>query len=222
MDLEKTDFALLSQLLPGVVAILAFYWNLKHPVPNVASRGVIALIATELVVMAWAALKAFALEPGEQVRWASHLDVLGPVIFAILGGLVASRFMKWRDGERKKTRRTSPCSHSGPLDWQQVLRTEKSHVMLNLKDGQQVLGWPEGWPGDPTRGYFFLTRPLRLGGASSHASAPKAFAALIPASDVVGLDFLEEADFEAARRSVEIAVTIPLGRSEGVEDVCYE
>jgi hypothetical protein len=53
--------------------------------------------------------------------------------------------------KRKITNQTSY-----PSEWYGTFSETKRYIVLTLKDGRRISGWPLLWPNDPQRGHFVL------------------------------------------------------------------
>lgn len=70
-------------------------------------------------------------------------------------------------------------------------------MILHLKDGRRILGWPEGWPPTSAEGYFLLTKPYQLGPAIREEKLRSSSALVLPMADVSWIQLISEE--EAAR-----------------------
>ncbi len=157
---EVTPF--LQFLLPGFLAAWMFYGLTSHPKPGQFERTIEALVFT-IVVQGLTELIRMLLEavgrPLAIAAWTTTSHLLWSVIVAILlGSVVAAAVNKdvFHTWLRKKGL-TSRSAH--PSEWFCVLASHSSDVILHLKDGRRLTGWPKEWPVDPCLGQFYLQDP---------------------------------------------------------------
>jgi hypothetical protein len=161
-NLYKEVTPLLTFLLPGFLSAWMFYGLTSHPKPGQFERTIEALVFT-FVVQGLIELIQLLLEVVGRTfaigAWTATSQVVWSVIVAILlGSTVAAAVNKdvFHTWLRRKGL-TSRSSH--PSEWFCVLASHSSDVILHLKDGRRLTGWPKEWPVDPCMGQFYLQDP---------------------------------------------------------------
>jgi hypothetical protein len=179
--------------LPGLLALLAF--NRGTHAPSILNwrDGVPAMIVAEIIHKAINALSWIWI-----AQWEDPAKFAGALLVAWLIGGCFIGMSRVSDHLRLESRRSGVPAKSRVLQWHQIFRAEQSHVVLHMKDGRQILGWPEGWPEDPVNGHFLLTKPRMIFKGRTRQIEPSAAAVLLPASDVAWIHFLDQENVEAA------------------------
>lgn len=195
MDLPTSDiYALLWKLLPGLLASTVFLSLTAHPRRDVFDRVVSALIFTLLAQLAVSALKGglVALNskcfsfgewtPTSELAWGAVSGVALGVLWAHLvnNGWPHRLFAKL--GTTKRT--------SAPTEWFQAHSKWERYVVLDLKNGRRLFGWPFLWPDHPESGHFVLQDPAWLLRDGSEIRMHEIEAMLVTVSDVASVSFL--------------------------------
>lgn len=164
-ELGESAIRLLQYLLPGFFMAWIFYGLTSHPKPSQFERTVQALIFTLLI---------------QAVVFVEHHffgDVWPNFFTSIDGGknyLLASTFSAFLLGLIFSFSANSDCFHalarklritretSYPSEWFGGFLRNVAYVVLQLKDGRRIYGWPRYWPSDPNEGHFILEQPSWL------------------------------------------------------------
>ena len=155
---------LLQYLLPGLVAAAMFYGLTPHSKPAPFERIISALVFT-----------FFVTATGEAASWipllsdSAKTSVALLIIAVVIGGAAAVCANYdiphcWL----RNLRLTDQMG--GPSEWSAAFSDRKgTYIILNLKDGRRIVGWPEVWPDSPRGGHFLLTdyEWIENGGESS-------------------------------------------------------
>jgi hypothetical protein len=153
--------ALLTFLLPGFITSFLFYSLTSFPKKSEFEAVVIALIYTVIINAVVELLGMGFIAIGNRVaigEWNQLAKTVWSIIIALFIGLLWSylynndiihKFLR----KRKITNQTSY-----PSEWYATFSETKSYIILDLKDGRRIMGWPAEWPNDPQRGHFVLER----------------------------------------------------------------
>lgn len=141
---------ILQFLLPGLLAAWVFYGFSAHQKGPQFERIVQALIFT-LVVQAAYSIGLIGLEslddslPGKLSTNENYRNVLTFLVAGLVGltfAFFANRDLLHRFLRYLKV--TEQTSH--PSEWFGVFSTNKTYVVLHLKDERRLYGWPKEWP----------------------------------------------------------------------------
>jgi len=199
-DISTDAISLLKYLLPGFTTAWIFYGLTSHPKPPQFERLIQALIFTFAIqallpLFKWSMLcvgKMFSLGP-----WSDEGELLASLVIAVGLGIVVAFFTN-KDSFHKWLRRrgfTSRTSH--PSEWFCVFTDQVKHVILNLKDGRRLYGWPKEWPVDPDKGQFYIQIPSWIGEDGKTIDLPQLDGILVPVKDVEWVEFVNETRSES-------------------------
>lgn len=165
---------LVFMLLPGFLAAGIFYTLTAHPKLSEFERLIQALIFTAILRVLTIGVERPALylgrHLGEWGKWDGDAELASSVVLAIPVGA----FFAWMANSdlfhqfMRSIGLTTRTSY--PSEWYGTFAREKRWVILHLKDGRRLYGWPEEWPDQPDRGQFVIDQPERL--LSSGERAP--------------------------------------------------
>lgn len=91
--------------------------------------------------------------------WDSISEGVASLFLAILLGIILAYFTN-SDSFHKQLRKigfTTRTSH--PSEWYYVFSEKVTFVILHLKDGRRLYGWPKEWPVEPGKGQFYIMGP---------------------------------------------------------------
>lgn len=197
MDWPITDLAtFLSFLLPGFVAAWVFYGLTAHPKASSFERVVQALIFTAIVQ---AIVNSFGeAVVGQLQAWSIAVAVLVGVVFAWFSNRCWLHQILQALGITKRT--------SFPSEWFSAFNKDKRWVVLHLKGGRRLYGWPEEWPDQSESGHFVIDQPSWLLDDGQIATLHTVERLLIGATDVEMVEFLKEEN-EITATQAEIRTT---------------
>ena len=145
----------LAFLLPGLVAAAVFYSLTAYSRPNEFGYVVQALaftVAAQAVTWIFLTLANIAWEVDS---WPSGVETVVSVVSAMALALVMAWLVNHDVAHNvlrflKVTRETSY-----PSEWYGAFAENNRHyVVLHLKNGNRLYGWPEEWPSKPDQGHF--------------------------------------------------------------------
>lgn len=186
--------ALATFLLPGFLAAWVFYGLTSHPKPSQFERTIQALIFTFIVQILVPSVR-WALESVGEVlsigQWSTTGEGFASLLLAISLGAFLAYFTN-NDSFHSKLRKwgfTTRTSH--PSEWFYVLSQKVTFIILHLRDGRRLYGWPKEWPIEPGKGQFYIMVPSWIQDDGKQVDLPELDGILINASDVQWVEFLD-------------------------------
>ena len=185
--------AVFAFLLPGFVAAAVFYSLTSHPKPGDLDKIVQALVFTMVgravgQGMEFAASALGAPTAGWTGRWDFAVSVAIAVLIALIAAWAANK--DWLHAALRKIGVTKESSH--PSEWYSSFAiNDLNYVILSLRDGRRLYGWPEQWPSRPDTGHFRITEARWLSGDAPIAGLT-VDEVIVPASEVVIVEFLNK------------------------------
>lgn len=162
-ELSKDVVALLQYLAPGFLVAWVYFGLTSHIKPSQFERVIQALIFT-VVVQAIVAGEQWLLEEIGRVisfgQWSANTALGASLITALTLGF-AFATLNNADTLHTLARKFRLSTRSGyPSEWFASFYTCTTHIVLQLKDGTRIFGWPSRWPSDKN-GHFFITDAMR-------------------------------------------------------------
>ena len=192
-SLSTSVVSLLQYLMPGFLAAWVFYGFTSHKKPSQFERVVQALIFTLFVQAAVFILQAVYLWIGQFFSfgsWTKHLDLLASIVCAILLGMIFAFFVN-TDRVHKIIRRIGVSRGSSySSEWFGIFTEKITFVVLHLKDGRRIYGWPKVWPSTP-KGHIALEKASWLDENNNQICLDTVDAILISAEDVKMVEFMK-------------------------------
>jgi len=192
-ELSKDVVALLQYLAPGFVVAWVFYGLTSHIKPSQFERVVQALIFTVVVQAVVLVERAAAEAVGQRVsfgEWSSASQLFASLLTALVIGLALSACIN-ADAFHGWSRRLGISSRSGhPCEWFGIFSEYQRYVVLQLKDGTRIYGWPKVWPSEYDKGHFFMTSAMRtVGEVTQELDALEGI--LVDVRDVSSVEFVK-------------------------------
>jgi hypothetical protein len=201
-SLEKDLIQIIFQLLPGFFAAWLFYGLTAHPRRDLFERIVQALIFTGIVKVITTCFGWVCLKVGGIVSfgiWTDKVDFGWSMVFAAVFGIVISTLANrdtvhhWLREGRWISRLKITKKNSYPSEWFSAFQREPRWVLLHLKDGRRLIGWPEEWPNDPT-GHFLIMFPAWVSKTGIETRMPQIHRLVIEAKLVEWIEQLAETE----------------------------
>ena len=181
----------LAFLLPGLVSVIVFYALTSHPKPSELERIVQALAFTiASQVISSVAVHIFDFDQTAD-EWPEFSVVVLPFCISVILALIAATATNhdFPHSLLRKIGITRETSYSS--EWYGAFaENEGQYVVLHLKNGNRLLGWPEEWPGKPNQGHFRMSDCEWLVEADKEPH-PKMWVLLVPAQDVNMVEFIK-------------------------------
>jgi hypothetical protein len=193
-ELTKEVIQFLSYLLPGFLAAWVFYGLTSHPKPSQFERVVQALIFTFIIQTIVPAFRWLLELIGKYISirpWDSAAEGLSSLFLAIAFGAVLAYFTN-NDTVHKLFRKigfTTRTSH--PSEWFYILSEKVTFVILHLKDGRRLYGWPKEWPIECNKGQFYIMLPSWIQSDGKQIDLPQLDGILVNVVDVKWVEFIE-------------------------------
>lgn len=199
MNLDVKDItALMLLILPGVIASAIFYALTAHPRAENsdkitrAKRAVQTVIFVALVRAAvhLISLGLIALGHWRSVgRWGPDAEFDWSIgVAAVLG--LGFAYGTNHDALHRLSRAVGLTTRTSyPSEWFAAFSSYPRYVLLHLRGGRRLRGWPEQWPDQHDNGHFLLARPEWVVG-DEVAPLHQVERFLVPAHLVVMVEFL--------------------------------
>lgn len=223
---SKELIGIISYLLPGFLAAWIFHGLTAHPKAQPFERVVQALIFTAILQGVVSIVRWFFLLAGHVAvvgEWTENVNLVWSLLWAVVLGVAAAgianndvihnwlRFRDWRlrkaalTGGDRQWAWTHRTSH--PSEWFSAFsHHNRRYVILHLKDGRRLLGWPDEWPDTSDRGHFVLSECEWLLPTGERAPFHQVESMLIPATSIEFVEFLKY-DSEVKASEVELRET---------------
>ena len=186
--------AIVTFLLPGFLSAWIFYGLTSHPKPSQFERTVQALIFTFIVQILVTPLHWALVALGNIVvlrPWDPISEGFASLFLAILLGVVLAYFTN-SDSFHRQLRKigfTTRTSH--PSEWYYVFSEKVYCVILHLKDGRRLYGYPKEWPVEPGKGQFYIMYPSWIPEEGEQIDLPQLDGILINTEDVQWVEFVK-------------------------------
>ena len=178
-------------LLPGFVAAAVFYSLTSYPKPNEFGQVIQALVFTMVgQSIAWT-IKQLV---GSGGSWSIGLEVIVSILSAVIFALIAV-YISNNDIVHRLFRHIGLTKETSYLsEWySSFAKNDNCYIVLHLKDGRRLYGWPEEWPSRPSQGHFRIIeaewlRESEVG--SPNEETPDIFALVVSVEDVKMVEFV--------------------------------
>ena len=179
-------------LLPGFVAAAVFYSLTSYPKPNEFGQVIQALVFTMVgQSIAWTLRQIIGPETSWPIGFEATVSVLCAVTFALIVAYIANNDIAHSFFRRIRITR----ENSYPSEWHaSFARNPDSYVVLHLKDGRRLYGWPIEWPSRPEQGHFRIVEGEWLSeGEDSRQNEVRAeiHATVLSVEDVAMVEFIK-------------------------------
>lgn len=149
------------QLVPGFIASWVFYGLTPIGKPDQLDRIINALIYSTLIKIVIFIYSKALFIIGENYFslgvWSVEIDLLSSVILAFLFGIFLS-YSTNHDNIHSILRKLKiTMADSYPSQWYEEMIKNNSYVLLTLKDGRRVYGYPIEPAEAPDKGHFILS-----------------------------------------------------------------
>ncbi len=194
MDSVSTElFTILKFLLPGFLTAWIFHAFTAYPKPSQFERVVQALIFTIFIQLMIFIVQSISFFIGHYYtfgHWDDKSTTITSYISSITLGLIFS-FYANNDKFHNLLRQLKITKQSSyHCEWYGAFHDrEKCRVVLNLKDGNRIYGWPYEWPSDPSKGHLVLTEAAWIDG-DEYIDLPQVDAIMFRVDDIKWVEFI--------------------------------
>lgn len=184
---------LLQALLPGFLMMIVFYWLADAKQPGQFEHVIQALICTGLIKILVDVISSAAVWAGRWGTvgtWTENVAMAWAILLAIGFGLGLA-YCSRHDVLYRLARKVGLTSRASVGEWRySFLRFPDRGIVLSLKDGRRLMGYPLAWPAEPVGGHFLMEFPTWVVGEKLEPQEGVTFL-LIANSDVQWVEFLE-------------------------------
>ncbi len=185
---------LLNYLLPGFVTAWVYYALTAYSRPTQFERIVQALIFTLIVQGTLVPVKYLLIFIGDNLYsigyWSENIQLVYSIIIALFIGLIISRYAN-NDKFHKILRHFNFTRQTSfPSEWFGVFAQHDTYVVIHLKDGRRLYGFPEEWPSEPKVGHFAIGEAEWLTDNGS-VNLDTVDNIIIPADQVLFVEFMK-------------------------------
>ncbi|MCW2099740.1 UNVERIFIED_ORG: hypothetical protein M2393_002036 [Pseudomonas psychrophila] len=161
-EIAGTLMPILQALLPGFLAMVVFYLLADAKKPGQFEQVIQALICTGLIKILVDGIAVIAFWIGQRFTlgaWTENVATSWAVGLAIVFGLALAYFSR-HDVLYKFARKIGLTAKASVGEWRYAfLRFPDRGVVLSLKDGRRLMGYPLAWPAEPESGHFVMEFP---------------------------------------------------------------
>lgn len=193
-ELAKDTILLLSYLLPGFLAAWVLYGLTANPKPGQFERIIEALILTFFIhamlpvargILLFLGGNFYSLRP-----WDATSQNICKLFLAIVTGILLAVYTN-NDGAHKWLRRLGMTTrNSFPSEWVGIFSRKITYVVLHLKDGRRLYGWPREWPNQHDKGHFYIQEPSWILKDGSQITLENVDGLLVSSSAVEWVEFM--------------------------------
>lgn len=218
MDVASADVVnAIWLLLPGFLAAWIFYGLTAHKRESPFERTIQALIFTAIVQVPTGVIHT--VWPKWLPLWTPTVQLGWSLLFATMLGLFLAWCANnnWFHKQFYKFGFTTRTSY--PSEWYSTLNTEKRYIILHLKDGRRLYGWPYEWPDHCDSGHFVLMQAEWILDDNTCAPLYAVERFLIPSNDVAWIEFLKaKHEMTASAAEIEGVEELLIGLQEKEDD----
>lgn len=192
-ELSAQAVQLLRFLLPGFMAAWLFYGLTSHSKPSQFERVVQALILTFAIQVLVLPVKAVATALGGVVAvgpWTASSSLVTSFVLATAVGAALAYFTNkdWLHTRLRALGFTSKTAH--PSEWYCVFDRQRTYVILQLRDGRRLYGWPKEWSNTPEEGQLYIQEPSWIDDEGKTVDLPQLDGILVHSKDVQWVEFV--------------------------------
>ncbi|MDH0865154.1 DUF6338 family protein [Mitsuaria sp. GD03876] len=195
--ITKENFEAAAVLLSGIAANWIYGWLTMRDSLEISKYAINVILVSILVAALKFTFRTFwnagipptpfpeLAVPGERA-----FDLLLGALFGLMGAIASDQRLVWQrplDGGMKLK-----LDKSISTSWPAIFKMERGYVILNLKNGDRLLGWPLGRPEKPDAGHFHLIRTRWLRQQREREAEPPTteHSIVIAAIDVAWIQFI--------------------------------
>jgi hypothetical protein len=184
-NLSTELIATLHFLLPGFISAWIFHALTSYPKQSQFERVIQALIFTVIIQSVLFLLFYFSAINIEK------FELIFSLIIAIILGLFLAYFTNNDKFHKilRKLKITKETSYAS--EWFSAFSERVTYIVIHLKDGRRILGWPMEWSTEPNNGHFLLSDASWIDDDNKEIALKNVENILIDSSDVKLVEFLK-------------------------------
>lgn len=184
---------ILHFLLPGFLTAWIFYGLTAYRRPSEFERIAQALVFNGLIQACTMSVHSVLLFIGRWYapwEWTENSQFIWWWINALLLGLLISwcANQDWLHDKLRRLRLTANTSY--PSQWFSAFKRNDRYVILDMKGGRRLRGWPMEWPDSPDDGQFQICNASWILDDGTLVDLNAAECLLIPSAEVEIVEFL--------------------------------
>ena len=180
-------------LLPGFVCAWIVYGLTSLPIPSQFERIVEALVYTTLINVNVIITKFLLLKIGTYFslgEWTAKSEVVCSVIIAIVLGVGFARVAEYDSVHRIFRKARITHKNSIQTVFYQEFASKNEYVVLHLKEGERLFGWPDKWPDGGKIDFFSISEASWIVENNVQIDLTNVSNILIPSSEVRYIEFV--------------------------------
>lgn len=193
-NLTSDLISLLHYLLPGFLAAWIFYSFTSFKKPTEFERIIQALIFTIIIQSISHLTKKLLLFIGNFASIGAWDNDVAIIISLIIATALGFTFTFYSNNDKFHTliRKANISKETSyPSEWYGEFSTKITYVVLHLKDGRRIYGWPKEWPSTPNIGHFSLLEAAWLDNENKETVLHTVDSILINSENVEMVEFMK-------------------------------
>lgn len=194
-ELSKDLIIFTAYLLPGFLAAWIFYGLTSHPKPSHFERVIQALIFTFIIQTLIPVFRWIFEQIGHMFVvgvWNSTTEGLTSLVLAVTFGITLAYFTHTDKAHKWLRQKGLTTRTSHPSEWFYVFSEKVTFIILHLRDGRRLYGWPKEWPVNPDSGQFYIMLPSWIDADGEQIELPQLDGVLVNVKDVYWVEFIEK------------------------------
>lgn len=186
---------LLQALLPGFLTAWIYYALTPHRKPSEFERVIQALVLTSIIQALVLPVRVLLTYIGDNSNidlgtWTEESHFLWSMVFAFGLGLIMSWCVTqdWLHTRLRSLGLTTKTAH--PSEWYSAFLESKTDIILDMKSGRRLRGWPVEFPDHPDQGQFRLSHASWLLPDGTEVDLGAAECVVVQATDVELVEFI--------------------------------
>ncbi len=188
------NLTLIFQFLPGFITAAIFYALTAHPKTTEFERVIQALIFTVVLKALLLPIRWIFLLVGKLVaigQWTPDADLAWMTLLAFPLGMLFAWFANTDKGHTWARAHGLTTRTSYPSEWYGAFtRSGQRWIILHMKEGRRLYGWPEEWPDQADKGHFVIDQPEWVLDDGSQIPVHQTSRFLIASCEVERVEFL--------------------------------
>lgn len=196
-----STLGVLKYLLPGFVVAWVYFGLTAHYKPDKFERVIQALVFSIIVQAVVSVFQRAFLFFGRRVSlgvWDGDVQVSLSVVVAVLLGFLFSWCVNTDRAHQVFRRLHITKQTSYPSEWFGAFNDYERYVVLHLKGGRRLMGWPREWPNKSVEGHFLIVEAAWLLDEGGQVDLACDEGILVSATEVELIEFLRPNEVEVS------------------------